>query len=45
MTKQGGYSMTLTAILVIVGSILAVWLLIVGVLWIVGRKYKNKGVK
>ena len=34
--------MTLTAILVIVGSILAVWLLIVGVLWIVGRKYKNK---
>ena len=37
--------MTLTAILVIVGSILAVWLSIVGVLWIVGRKYKNKEVK
>ena len=34
--------MTLTAILVIVGSILAAWLLIVGVLWIVGRKYINK---
>jgi hypothetical protein len=37
--------MTLTAILVIVGSILAVWLLIVGVLWIVGRKYNKKEVK
>jgi len=34
--------MTLTTILVIVGSILAVWGLIVFALWLAGRKYINK---